>query len=125
MIQVVTAVELIPDCPGEFLRVLNEIVPKVRNEEGCLAYEPMVDVESGMPTQGKLRQNTIALVEAWATMDALHAHLRAPHMAGFREAAQDYVLKVSHQVLQPLSSWRIFHSKQAPISATKNNDAAM
>ena len=103
MIQVVTTVELIPDCSGAFLRVLNEIVPKVKDEEGCLAYEAMLDVDAGMPTQGKLRPNTVTLVEAWANMEALHAHLQAPHMANFREAAKEYIQDVRHQVLQPVS----------------------
>ena len=104
MIKVVTTVELQPDCLGDFLSVLNEVVPKVRAEHGCLAYEPMVDLDSGLPTQRKLRQDTVTLVEAWANLDTLQAHLDAPHMASFRAAARDYVQAVSHQVLQPLET---------------------
>ena len=65
IIQVVTTVQLLPDCLGDFLLVLNEVVPMVKAEEGCLVYEPMVDCEIGLPSQGKLRQNTVTLVEAW------------------------------------------------------------
>lgn len=103
MIQVFTTVQLLPDCLGDFLLVLNEVVPMVKAEEGCLVYEPMVDCEIGLPSEGKLRQNTVTLVEAWLNLDALNAHLKAPHMASFREAAKDYVQGVSHQVLRPLS----------------------
>ena len=102
MIQVVTTVELLPDCLDNFLSLLNETVPRVIAEEGCLAYVPMVDVDIGLPTQGKIRRNTVTLVESWVDLDALHAHLRAPHMASFREAAKDYAQAVSHQVLQPM-----------------------
>lgn len=102
MIQVVTTIELLPKCMGDFLLILNETVPRVKAEEGCLAYEPMVDVDSGLPTQGKLRQNTITLIESWSNLDTLHAHLKAPHMASFREAVKDFVQDVSHQVLQPV-----------------------
>lgn len=104
MILVVTTVELLSDCLDDFLLILNETVPRVTAEEGCLAYAPMVDVDSGMPTQVELRQNTITLVEAWFNLGALHAHLKAPHMTSFREAAKDYVRAVSHQVMQPLLS---------------------
>ncbi len=102
MIQVVTTVEILPDCLGDFLLILKETVPRVKAEEGCLGYEPMVDLDIGLPTQGKIRQNTVTLVEAWVNLDALQAHLKAPHMTSFREAARDYVRNVSHQVLQPV-----------------------
>ena len=102
MIQVIATIELRPDCLDEFLTILHENVPRVKAEEGCLAYEPMVDVDSGLPVQGKIRQNTVTLVEAWVNLDALHAHLKAPHMATYREAAKDYVQDVRLQVLRPV-----------------------
>ncbi len=102
MIQVIATVELRPDCLDEYLAVLHENVPKVKAEEGCLAYEPTVDIDSGLPVQGEIRQNTITIVEAWVNLDALHAHLKTPHMAAYREAAKDYVQNVRLQVLQPV-----------------------
>ena len=102
MIQVIATVELAPDCLDEYLAILQENVPRVKAEEGCLAYEPTVDVDSGLPVQGKIRQNTVTIVEAWVNLDALHAHLKTPHMATYREAAKDYVQNVRLQVLQPV-----------------------
>ena len=102
MIQVVTTVDVRPGCLDKFLSLLNENVPGVKAEDGCLAYEPMMDIDSGLPTQVELRENTVTLVEAWENMDALRAHLQAPHMTSFREAAEDFVEGVSHQVLQPV-----------------------
>ncbi len=102
MIQVVTTVEVLPDCLDDFLSLLNETLTKVQAEDGCLAYEPMVDIATGMPTQVELRPDTITLVEAWANLDSLQAHLQAPHMTRFREAAKEYVKHVSHQCLQPV-----------------------
>ncbi len=102
MIQVIATIELKPDCLDEFLAILHENVPKVKAEEGCLAYEPSVDVDSGLPVQGEIRQNTVTLVEAWVNLDALHAHLKAPHMAAYREAIKNYVQDVRLQVLQPV-----------------------
>jgi quinol monooxygenase YgiN len=102
MIQVIATIELKPDCLDEYLAVLHENVPKVKAEEGCLAYDPTVDIDSGLPVQGEIRQNTVTLVEAWASMDALHAHLKTSHMAAYREAVKDYVQNVRLQVLQPV-----------------------
>jgi quinol monooxygenase YgiN len=102
MIQVIATIELKPDRLDEFLAILHENVPKVKAEEGCLAYEPSVDVDSGLPVQGEIRQNTVTLVEAWVNLEALHAHLKAPHMAYYREAVKDYVQDVRLQVLQPV-----------------------
>ena len=102
MIQVIATIELRPDCLDKYLAVLNENVPKVKAEEGCLAYEPLVDLDSGLPVQGEIRKNTVTLVEAWVNLDALLAHLKAPHMVAYREAVKDYVRDVRLQVLQPV-----------------------
>jgi len=102
MIQVIATIELKPNCRDEFLAILHENVPKVKAEEGCLAYEPSVDVDSGLPVQGEIRQNTVTLVEAWVNLDSLHAHLKTSHMAAYREAVKDYVRDVRLQVLQPV-----------------------
>ena len=102
MIQVIATIALKPDCLDEFLSILHENVPRVKAEEGCLAYEPSVDLDSGLPVQGEIRQNTVTLVEAWVNLDALHAHLKTPHMAAYREAVKDYVQDVRLQDLQPV-----------------------
>lgn len=102
MIQVIATVELKPDCRDAYLRILNENVPRVKAEAGCLAYEPSIDVDSGLHVQGGIRPNVVTLVEAWTDLDALHAHLKAPHMAEYREAVKNYVRDVRIQVLKPV-----------------------
>ena len=101
MIKVITTVELRPDALREFLDILEENIPKVKAEKGCLGYEPLVDVDSGLPIQGEVRQDTVTLIETWESLDVLGAHLRASHMAAFRKAAAGYVQSVNHQILQP------------------------
>ena len=102
MIQVIATIELKPDCRDEFLTRLNENVPKVKAEKGCLAYDPSIDLDSGLPIQGEIRPNVVVLIEAWTDLDALHTHLKTPHMAAYREAVKDYVTKVGLQVLKPV-----------------------
>ena len=39
MVQVIATIELKPGCRDAFLPILNENVPKVKDEDGCLARE--------------------------------------------------------------------------------------
>ncbi len=102
MIQVIATIELKTGCRDDFLIQLNKNVPKVKAEEGCLAYDPSIDLDSGLPVQGEIRPNVVVLIESWTDLDALHAHLKTPHMAAYREAVKDYVTNVALQVLKPV-----------------------
>lgn len=101
MIYVIARIELYEGCKKDFLKILKRNVPKVKAEKGCLAYEPAVNVDSGLPNQEELRQNAVMIIETWKSIDALHRHLKAPHMAEYREAVKDLVKSVSLQVLEP------------------------
>ncbi len=102
MIHVIATIELNAGCRENFLKILNENVPKVRAEEGCLAYEPTVDVEPGLPIPVAVRENVVTIVEAWENLEALQAHLKTPHMTAYREAVKDWVNNLSLQVLRPV-----------------------
>ena len=102
MIQVIATIELKPGCREEFLPLLNANVPKVKAEDGCLAYDPCVDIDSGLLSQGKISDDVVTLVEAWSSLEALQAHLKAPHMAEYREKVKDMVTNVTIQVLKPI-----------------------
>jgi quinol monooxygenase YgiN len=102
MIHVIATIELNAGCRENFLETLNENVPKVKEEEGCLTYEPTVDVEPGLPIPVAVRENVVTIVEAWENLEALQAHLKTPHMAAYREAVKDWVSNLSLQVLQPV-----------------------
>ena len=102
MIQVIATIELKPGCREDFLPLLNDNVPKVKAEDGCLAYDPCVDIDSGLLSQGKISNDVVTLVEAWSSLEALQAHLKAPHMAEYREKVKDMVTNVTIQVLKPI-----------------------
>ena len=102
MIQVIATIELKPGCREDFLPLLNDNVPNVKAEDGCLAYDPFVDIDSGLPVQGEISDNVVTLVEAWSSIEALHTHLKAPHMAEYRDKVKDMVTKVTIQVLKPI-----------------------
>ncbi len=102
MIHVIATIELKPDCRDDYLKILSQNVPKVKAEDGCLAYEPAIDMESGLPIKSEIRENAVTIIEAWENPEALHAHLKTEHMAAYREAVIDYVVGLKVQVLKPV-----------------------
>ena len=101
MIHVIATIELKPNSREAYLTVLQNNVPNVKAEEGCLAYEPAVDIDSGLTVQGVVRENVVTIVEAWEGLEHLAAHLKTPHMATYRDAVADYVENVSVQIMAP------------------------
>ena len=102
MIHVIATIELKPNCREAYLAVLQKNVPNVKAEAGCLAYEPAVDIDSGLPVQGALRESVVTIVEAWESLEHLVAHLKTPHMAAYRDAVADYVENLSVQIMSPV-----------------------
>jgi quinol monooxygenase YgiN len=101
MIHVIATVELAAGRRQAFLEEFHRLVPVVRAEDGCIEYGPAVDVASGLDRQTPPRDNVVIIVEKWASLDALKAHLAAPHMAEYRARVKDLVLRVELQVLEP------------------------
>jgi quinol monooxygenase YgiN len=101
MLCVLATIDVAEGRRNEFLNVFGQLVPKVRAEEGCLEYGPMIDLETNLPAQPPLRANTVVIVEKWASIDALQTHLMAPHMLDYRKAVKDLVLGMSLQILAP------------------------
>ena len=99
MINVIATITVKPECRDEFLKIFNDNVPAVLAESGCLEYFPCVDADSGLSIQEK-DDTAVTIVEKWETLDALHAHLKAPHMAAYKEKVKDMVTGLSLKVLQ-------------------------
>ena len=97
---VLATIEVKPGRRPDFLRIFEANVPNVLAEDGCCFYEPVVDFDSGIPIQLPLRADVVTVVEKWASMDALRAHLEAPHMETYREQVKDLVAGVKLQVMR-------------------------
>ena len=102
MIHVIATIEIAPGKREAFLAEFRRVVPLVRAEAGCLEYGPAVDVASGLAGQGPPRADVVTVVEKWESLDALRAHLGAPHMLEYRGRVKDLVAGVRLQVLQPV-----------------------
>ena len=101
MICVIAKIEVAEGRRAEFLAEFHKIVPKVREEEGCLAYGPMVHVPTSIPAQAPPQDNVVTVVENWESVEALEAHLMAPHMIEYRKSAKPLVVSTSLEILQP------------------------
>ena len=102
MVHVIATIDIAPGKRDEYLELFAQLVPKVRADNGCLAYGPTLDIDSGISVQIPLRENVVTVVEQWSSLDALQAHLTAPHMGEYKQAVKDIVVGLTLQVLQPV-----------------------
>ena len=70
-------------------------------EQGCISYAPVVDTETGFPSQAKIGPDRVNVIEQWESLDALKAHAVAPHMKAYRVAVKDYVKGTTLQIFSP------------------------
>jgi quinol monooxygenase YgiN len=101
MICVIATIEVAEGRRQDFLAEFRKLVPKVLGETGCLEYAPMVDVPSGIGVQAPGRPDVVTIVEKWQSLEALEAHLMAPHMIDYRKAVKGLVKGTSLVVLAP------------------------
>ena len=83
MVHVMAALTAKPGMRDAVLKEFRANVPAVRAEEGCLAYEAVVDAEGLGPFQTRIGPDTFMVIEKWASIDALNAHFAAPHMKAY------------------------------------------
>lgn len=101
MIHVIVTIELKPGKREAFLAEFYANLPKVRAEKGCIEYGAAVDTPTDIAAQIPLRENVVIILEKWETLEALKAHLAAPHMAEYRPKVKDLVVGSSFQILEP------------------------
>ena len=75
-------------------------MPQVLAEHGCIEYGPTIDVETNIGAQISTRPNVVTVVEKWESLDALKAHLVAPHMMAYRPKVKDFVESSELRVLE-------------------------
>jgi quinol monooxygenase YgiN len=101
MIYVIATIEVKPGKREPFLAEFHRNMPNVRAEKGCIEYGPTVDLRTDIRAQVPPRENTVTIVEKWESLQALQAHLQAPHMGQYRERVKDIIASVTLQVLEP------------------------
>lgn len=101
MVHVLAVIEVHPGRRDDFLKEFRRIVPLVRAEAGCLEYVPTVDAQTGIGNQQPHRPDVVTVVERWESLDALKAHLVAPHMVDYRPRVKDLVATVKLYITEP------------------------
>ena len=101
MIHVIATIETNESRREAFLEEFRKVMPKVRAEEGCIEYGPAVDAGADLGVPVPCRENVVVVIEKWAGLEALRAHLSAPHMTEYRVRVKDLVKSVQLQVLEP------------------------
>ncbi|HMO84189.1 MAG TPA: putative quinol monooxygenase [Lacipirellulaceae bacterium] len=99
MIHVIAEIEAHQGARDALLQEFHRIVPIVRDEDGCIEYGPAVDLPFDIGPDA--RPNMVTVVEKWTTVEALQAHLAAPHMEEYRKRAGHLIAGLSIRVLQP------------------------
>ncbi|NLF92433.1 MAG: antibiotic biosynthesis monooxygenase [Oligosphaeraceae bacterium] len=99
MIHVVARMEIKEGQLESFLALLQDLVPTVRAEDGCIRYEVCLDakVAIGAPPNPQ----ALTILETWESPEHLAAHLASPHMAAFRNAAAGRRENATVTVLDP------------------------
>jgi quinol monooxygenase YgiN len=101
MVHVIATISTAAGSRAKFLEEFHRLVPTVRAEAGCIEYGPTIDVETGINGLLAARNDVVTVVEKWESVEALDAHLKAPHMLRYREAVKNFVASVEIRVTQP------------------------
>lgn len=100
MIHVLAIITAKPGMRDQILEAYRANVDAVRAEEGCLAYEAVVDAADAAPGMAQFGADTFVVVERWASMAALQAHSVAPHMKAYGSRVKDFTANRAIHVLQ-------------------------
>jgi len=101
MIHVIAVIEVAVGKREDFLAAFGKLVPQVRAEAGCIHYGPAIDVATPIEIQEPVRENAVTVIEQWESIEALQAHLQAPHMNLHREQVKEMVTGIQIQILEP------------------------
>ena len=99
MITVIATVTCKPGTREDFLREFRILVPEVLKEEGCIEYGPTIDAPTDISNQ-HTDADRVTICEKWESLDALKAHLVAPHMEAYRPKVKDFVAGSELRVLE-------------------------
>ena len=101
MIHVLAIITAKPGLRERILEVFRANVPAVRAEEGCIAYEAVVDAQPGAAGFAQIGPDTFVVVEQWASLEALQAHAVAPHMKAYADQVKELTANRAIHVLKP------------------------
>ena len=101
MIHVLAIVTTKPGQRAAVLEAFHANMPAVHAEDGCIEYGPAIDAPGIGAVQTKLGEDTFAVIEKWASKEALAAHAASPHMAAYGAEVREMLASRVIHVLSP------------------------
>ncbi|GAC1456083.1 MAG: putative quinol monooxygenase [Vulcanimicrobiaceae bacterium] len=101
MVHVLAMITAKPGRRADVLAAFRANVPAVRAEDGCIAYDAVIDADGIGGFQTELGPDAFVVIEKWASVDALKAHAVAPHMKAYGTATKDLLASRVIHVLSP------------------------
>ena len=98
MIHILVTMMVKEGCMKEFLTLGEKLRREVLKEKGCHAYDYTREISSPLGIQEPVDPNRITLVERWESLEALKAHMDAPHMKEFGPKMSDLRSSVTARV---------------------------
>ncbi len=103
MVQVLAFITAHPGQRDNILAAYRANRPAVLAEDGCIEYQAVVDVPDLPPGWASFGPDTFVVVEKWASLAALKAHAKAPHMQVYGAQVKDWVASRAVHVTQPVA----------------------
>jgi quinol monooxygenase YgiN len=100
MVHVLAIITAKPGMRAQILEAYRANVDAVRAEDGCLAYEAVVDAAPDSPAFAQFGPDSFVVVERWVSMQALQAHAVAPHMKAYGAKVKEFTANRAIHVLQ-------------------------
>ena len=99
MIHLVVTMQVRPDSRQAFLDLFGRLRPTVLAEAGCVQYQLFADLPGGTQAPDP---DCFTLLEQWESEAHLKAHLAAPHMKTFSQAAGPLRVSTTLRILRAL-----------------------
>ena len=100
MIHLLAFITAHPGQRAALLDAFHGIVPTVHAEDGCIEYAPVVDIDGFEGFTTALGPDTYAVVEKWASAEALRKHATAPHMEDYNQRVSSMIARRVLHVLK-------------------------
>lgn len=98
MINVIASIRIKEGKVPEFIEIFKSNLLAVREEKGCIEYFPAIDIDANLLLQN-FAENTVTIIEKWASLEDLYAHLEAPHMRSYRDKVKNLIEALSLKIL--------------------------
>lgn len=93
--------DLKPDADiSDYIGKTRSIIPTVRAENGCRLYALLKDADTDWDKPMRFGERTLWMVEKWDSVEALKAHIAAPHMNAFGPTVRDMRSASTFHVLE-------------------------